>query len=135
MTVAVRASARRPSPGSRGGTGTGMTSSGRKTPVCSRMRRRTSVSVRRSRGRVEAVEPPGRLDRLERDAAHARLLQREVDDLADLAVVEALLQRHDERRRDVERVQPLERLARIVAQVGAAQLDAARSRSNESNCR
>ena len=65
-----------------------MTSSGVNTVVCSRIRRRTSVSVRRSRGGVEALEPAGGLDRLERHAAHARLLQREVDDPADLAVVE-----------------------------------------------
>ena len=99
------------------------------------MLRRTSVSVRRSRRRIEALEPAGGLDRLERHAAHARLLQREVDDPADLAVVEALLDRDDQRRRDAELVQPLERLLADVAQVGAAQLASARSRSNESNCR
>ena len=47
----------------------------------------------------------------------------------------ALLQRDDQRRRDAEAVQPLERLRADVAQVGAAQRAAARSRSNESNCR
>ena len=36
--------------------------------------------------------------------------QREVDDLADLAVVHALLDGHDERRRDAVPVEPLERL-------------------------
>ena len=34
---------------------------------------------------IVALEPPGRLHRLQRDAADARLLEREVDDLADLA--------------------------------------------------
>ena len=41
--------------------------------------------------RIEAVGAAGVLDRLERHAAHARLLQREVDDPADLVVVQALL--------------------------------------------
>ena len=85
--------------------------------------------------RIEAVEPAGRLDRLERHAAHAGLLQREVDDPADLAVVQALLQRHDQRGRDAERVQPLERALAHLAKIGAAQLPSAASRSKESNCR
>ena len=41
--------------------------------------------------RVEALEPARRLHRLEGHAAHARLREREVDDLAELVVVHALL--------------------------------------------
>jgi hypothetical protein len=55
------------------------------------------------------VGSAGVLDRLERDAAHATLLEREVDDLADLVVVQAFLQRDDERRGDVVLVEPLDR--------------------------
>ena len=46
---------------------------------------------------VEVVEPPGRLGGLKRDTANALLLQRVVDDVAHLVIVQALLQRHDQR--------------------------------------
>ena len=115
--------------------GTGMMSSGRNTSVCSRMRRRTSVSVSRSRGRIEALEAAGGLDRLEGDAAHARLLQREIDDAAELAVVQ--------RRVLTVTTSVVEMPSRSVAP-GRARRTARRSaprssrsgaRSSESNCR
>ncbi len=55
--------------------------------------------------RVEALDPAGGLHWLERHAAHARLPQREVDDRADLIVIEPLLERDDQRRRDAVLVQ------------------------------
>ena len=84
--------------------------------------RRTSASVRRSVARVEILEAAGVLDGLEGDAADAGLLQGEVDDVADLVVVEALLERDDERGGDVELVEAFEGAAADVAQVFAAQL-------------
>ena len=43
-------------------------------------------------------ESPGGLNRLKRDASHTILREGEINDAAHLAVVEALLERHDERR-------------------------------------
>ena len=86
-------------------------------------------------GGIEVLEASGGLDRLERHAAHAGLLEGEVDDLADLVVVHALLQRDDERRRDVALVQVLERPApRRRADRRRAGRRSGPSRS-ESNCR
>src|SRR5205085_5033809 len=70
--------------------------------------------------RVEILEPAGSLHGLERHAAHATLLQREVEDLPDLSVVQALLQRHDQRGREVVLVQAIERAPADVAQINAA---------------
>ena len=47
------------------------------------------------------LDAAGVLDWLQGHAAHARLLQGVVDGLADLVVVESLLQRYDQIRRDV----------------------------------
>jgi hypothetical protein len=58
---------------------------------------------------IVAVGAAGVLHRLERDAAHAAAQRGEADDVADLVVVHALLQRHDERRRQSEPVEPLQR--------------------------
>ena len=120
VTHRRRASARRPSRGSRGGRGRGPRRVGLNTrrlreDLLADLAERQAVG-----GGVEVFRSAGGLDRLERDAADAALLQREVDDLADLVVVQALLQRDDERRGDVVLVEPLERPPADVGQVFAA---------------
>ena len=67
--------------------GTGIMSSGRKTVVCSRILRRTSVRVRRSVAGSKFSEAAGVLDGLEGYASDAGLLEGEVDGLADFVVV------------------------------------------------
>src|SRR5437763_1733446 len=70
---------------------------------------------------VEAIGSPRVLDRLKRYATDAALLEREVDDLADLVIVQALLQRDDQRRRDVVLVEMIQRAAANVAEILASQ--------------
>ena len=79
-----------------------------------------STGARRVRHRIEALDPPGDLDRLESHPAHAGLLEREVDDRAELVVVEPLLERDDQRGRDPVLVEVLERPVADLDQVGAA---------------
>ncbi len=102
--------------------GTGMRSSGLKTEVCARMRRRTSESVRRCSAELVVAEAAGLLNGLEGDAADAGLLQGEVDDAAEFVVVDAAFYGDDEGGGDVELVEALESLFADAAQVGAAQL-------------
>ena len=64
---------------------------------------------------------PAICGRLERHAAHARLLDRVLDDLADLVVVEALLERDDERRGQPEVVEPVDGFAPDAREICAAQ--------------
>ena len=72
--------------------------------------------------RIKPFQPPGHLHRLKCHAAHAFLLECEVDDLADFPVVQAFFQRDDERRGDVVLVEAIERLATDVAQVFTTKL-------------
>src|SRR6185312_8095346 len=69
---------------------------------------------------VIPLQAAGLLHRLEGDAADAWLLQRELDDGAHLVVVDAALNRHDQRGGDVERIQFLERPHTATAPVAAA---------------
>lgn len=71
---------------------------------------------------IELFEAPGVLNGLESYTPDTGLGQSEVDDFADLAVVEALLQGHDKIRRDVMAVEPFERVNAYAAEVGAAKL-------------
>ncbi len=87
---------------------------------CSRIRARHLAQRQAVARRVEALDPPGDLHRLERHPAHAGLPEREVDDRAELVVVEPLLERDDQRRRDPVLVEALERPVADVDQVGAA---------------
>src|SRR3989442_1194190 len=48
--------------------------------------------------RVKVFQSSRRLNRLKRHAAHAALLEREIDHLADLVIVQPFLERHDKRR-------------------------------------
>ena len=70
---------------------------------------------------VEVLVPPGVLDRLEGDAAHAIPAKREVDDLADLVLVGAALHHHHQRGRDAFPLERLERLNPDAREVGAAE--------------
>ena len=71
---------------------------------------------------VEALHAARLLHGLERDAANAGLLQREVDDGAELVVVDAPLDRDDERGGDAELVESVEGFLADRAEIGAAQL-------------
>ena len=71
---------------------------------------------------VEVLQPSRILNRLQRNASHARLLQSEIDDLADLAVVQALLERNDEVGRNVVTVEPFKSVHPNAAQIRTAQL-------------
>ena len=89
-----------------------------------------SASGGRSPGSKSSVRPAAWIGWNVTPRTHG-LLEREVDDPADLVVVQALLQRDDQRRGDVERVQPIEGAPAHVAQIGAAQLrSAARARAS-----
>ena len=68
------------------------------------------------------MQPAGLLDGLKGDAADAGLLQRELNDGAHFVVVDAALDRHDERGGDVERVEFFEGFRTDAAEVGAAEL-------------
>src|SRR5438477_12578141 len=57
---------------------------------------------------MEAVEPAGRLHRLKDDAADRRLRDGVLDDAAELAVVEASLDRDHERGGNPELIEPLD---------------------------
>ena len=61
-------------------------------------------------GRIKPFSSAGVLDRLKRHAAHAGLLDREVDDPPHLVIVQSLLERHDQRRGQSQSIQPFERL-------------------------
>ena len=93
-----------------------------KMPKSSTMRRRISDSTMRLRLGVEALVAAGILDRLEVDAAHALVGERMAHDGADLVVVDAALDRADQRRRDVARLEVGQRLAADARQRGAAQV-------------
>ena len=74
------------------------------------------------RGRIEVIQSAGALDRLERYATDASLIQRLVDDLADLVVVQSLLQCDDERGGNVAFVQTVVRAFAYVGKFFTAQL-------------
>ena len=74
------------------------------------------------RGGVEVVEAAGLLDGLEGDAADAGLLEGEVDDGAELVVVDSAFDGDDEGGGDVELVEAFEGAFADVAEVGAAEL-------------
>ena len=107
---------------------------GRKTLVCSRMLAADFGEGEAVGGGIEVFEAAGVLDGLEGDAADAGLLQGEVDDLADLVVVEALLQGDDERGGDVERLS-FSRALRRMRRRSAPRSCMSGSRSKESNWR
>ena len=71
---------------------------------------------------VEAEIAAGILHRLEGDAAHAGPGEGVADDLADLAVIDALLEHGDQGGGDVVALEVLQRLLAHAAQVGAADL-------------
>src|SRR5439155_22366637 len=74
-------------------------------------------------GWIEPFQASGILDRLQRDATHARLLESIVNYLADFAVVQAFAQSGHQRRRNVVLVQPLECAFAYAAQIAAPQIE------------
>ena len=71
--------------------------------------------------RVEPLDPSGGLHGLEGHPAYTGLRQREIDDRADLVVVEPFLERDDQRGRDPVLVEVLERPGADLDQVRAAE--------------
>ena len=83
---------------------------------------------------VELLQATRRLNRLKGNAADALLLQREIDDPPQLAIVAPLFHRHDQRGGNIMLVEPVERLLPDSPQIGPAQL-LQRPLLQESNCR
>ena len=69
---------------------------------------------------IKSIEPAGDLDGLEGDAADAGLFEGEIDDLADLVVIDAALEGDDEGGGDVVFVEAVEGFLADIAQVFAA---------------
>jgi hypothetical protein len=69
--------------------------------------------------RVEALQAAGRLDRLKGHAAHAWLLQGELDDGAEFGIIGTPFDGHHQGGRDVQTVQSVEGPSTHCPQIGS----------------
>ena len=107
--------------------GTGMRSSGASTPGAQRLGLLKNAAADLGKGEAVlglfvAERAAGLLDGLEGDAAHAGLLEREIDECAELVVVGTLRDGDDEGGGNVVAVEAFEGLLAGAAEVGAAEL-------------